>query len=120
MSFIAYQTNKKTGTVYAYRQESYRDPETKKTKVRRTYIGRVDPVTKAIIGKAEEGKRNRSPLVEETPQRIMIPDEVNTLIEGLRKEIQSLTNQVLELKQKEEKREETINKMIAVLSSARS
>ena len=45
MSCIVYLTNKKTNTKYAYRSESYRDPETKKPKSRRTYLGRVDPVT---------------------------------------------------------------------------
>ena len=29
MAFTVYQTNKKTGTVYAYSQENYRDPVTK-------------------------------------------------------------------------------------------
>ena len=51
MAFIVYQTNKKTGTVYAYRQEAYRDPVTKRPKSKKTYLGRVDPVTKQIVEK---------------------------------------------------------------------
>lgn len=62
MSCIVYLTNKKTNTKYAYRSESYRDPVTKKPKSRRTYLGRVDPVTNEIIPKAAEGKRNRTPV----------------------------------------------------------
>lgn len=62
MACIVYRTNKDTGVVYAFRSESYRDPVTKKPKSRRTYLGRVDPVSKEIIPKAENGKRNRSKL----------------------------------------------------------
>ena len=64
MACIVYRTNKKNGVVYAFRSESYRDPVTKQPKSRRTYLGRVDPVTKEIIPKAEDGKRNRSKLGE--------------------------------------------------------
>jgi len=60
MAFIVYQTNKKTGAVYAYRQEAYRDPETKRPKSRKTYLGRVDPVTKEIIPKGTGGLRGQS------------------------------------------------------------
>lgn len=62
MSCIVYLTNKKTNTKYAYRSESYRDPETKQPKSRRTYLGRVDPETNEIIPKAGKGKRNRNPI----------------------------------------------------------
>lgn len=62
MSCIIYITNKNTNTKYAYRSESYRDPVTKKPKSRRTYLGRVDPETNAIIPKATNGKRNRTPV----------------------------------------------------------
>ena len=41
MSFILHQTNKKTGVIYAFEVESYRDPDTKKPKSRRTYLGRI-------------------------------------------------------------------------------
>ncbi|MBR1685244.1 MAG: hypothetical protein IJ708_08905 [Clostridia bacterium] len=93
MAFTVYQTNKKTGTVYAYEQETYRDPETKKNKVRRTYLGRVDPETKCIIEKAESGKRNRTS-VEAAEKEIMIPNEVYALIEEQRKQIQALSDKL--------------------------
>lgn len=64
MGCIVYQTNKKTGVMYAYWNESYRDPITRKPTARRTYMGRVDPETKEIVKKAENGKRNRSPVGE--------------------------------------------------------
>ena len=59
MSFIAYVKNKKTGAVYAYRQEAYRDPETKRPKSRRTYLGRVDPDSGEILEKGSGGVRGR-------------------------------------------------------------
>ena len=68
MASIVYRTNKKNGVVYAFRSESYRDPVTKQPKSRRTYLGRVDPVTKEIIPKAEDGKRNRSKLGESSDE----------------------------------------------------
>ena len=41
--------------IYAYRQESYRDPVTRKPRTTRTYLGRFDPETNTIIEKAERG-----------------------------------------------------------------
>ena len=62
MAFLVYQTSKKTGTVYAYEAVSYRDPKTGRPKSRKTYLGRVDPISGRIIEKAAPGKRNRSKL----------------------------------------------------------
>ena len=102
MAFMAYRTNKKTGVVYAYSVESYRDPTTKKPKSRRTYLGRVDPVTKLIVGKASDGKRNRSKLgtadataaVTGTPG--VIPVEVSTLLEQQQAQIKMLQDQLVQ------------------------
>ena len=55
MSYIVYKKNKKNGAIYAYRQESYRDPVTRKPRNTRTYLGRFDPETNTIIEKAERG-----------------------------------------------------------------
>ena len=66
MSFTVYQTNKKTGVVYAYLQTAYRDPVTGRPKSKRTYLGRVDPVTKKVVPKGTDGRRNRSKLGTQT------------------------------------------------------
>ena len=95
MAFTVYQTNKKTGTVYAYSQENYRDPVTKRNKVRLTYLGRVDPVTKLIITKAESGKRNRSKPGSEAAT--ILPDEAYGVFEELRKQVMALSEQVTAL-----------------------
>ena len=60
MSFISYQTNKGTGQKYAYRCESIKDPITNKAKLKRTYLGKVDPISGQIIPKGRNGWRNTS------------------------------------------------------------
>ena len=96
MATIVYQTNKKTGVVYAYRSESYRDPITKKPTSRRTYLGRVDPVTKEIIRKAEEGKRNRSKLIDKSKGELSLAEAVSRITEQ-EKQIKNLQDKVDEL-----------------------
>lgn len=92
MATIVYQTNKKNGSVYAYRSESYRDPVTKKPRSRRTYLGRVDPETKRIIPKGEKGKRNRSPV--NAPGDSSLPDDVREMIKQQQELILSLQKEV--------------------------
>lgn len=100
MAYTVYQTNKKTGVVYAYRAESYRDPETGKPKSHRTYLGRVDPVTKMIIGKAENGKRNRSQLGLDINMDVVVPPEYSKIMEQQSIQIQQLQQQVKQLEQR--------------------
>ena len=49
MAAIVYQTNKKTGVVYAYESVSYWDKEKQCSRAKRKCIGRVDPETKSIV-----------------------------------------------------------------------
>lgn len=46
---IIYQTNKKTGITYAYKNEAYWDKEKKQSRARRKLIGKVDPDTGEIV-----------------------------------------------------------------------
>ena len=64
MSSIVYQTDRRSGSTYAYFSEPTRDPETGRPSQRRTYLGRVDPETGEIVPKAAPGRRNRSRLGE--------------------------------------------------------
>ncbi len=89
MSCIIYQTNKKTGIKYAYKSESYRDPVTKKPRSKRTYLGRVDPITDEIIPKAETGKRNRAAISDTS-----IPDNVREELSDRNETIRILQEQV--------------------------
>lgn len=61
MACVVYQTNKRTGTRYAYRSESYRDPQTGRPRSRREYLGRVDPETGEIIPKRARARRAPEP-----------------------------------------------------------
>ena len=100
MACTVYSTNKKTNTKYAYRSESYRDPITKQPKSRRTYLGRVDPVTNEIIPKAEKGRRNRDSIkpkpVENNKQFTIPPISMN--IRELQQKVDILQKQQHELK----------------------
>jgi hypothetical protein len=49
MAAIVYQTNKKTGVVYAYESVSYWDKEKQQSRAKRKCIGRIDPDTHKII-----------------------------------------------------------------------
>ena len=49
MAAIVYQTNKKTGVIYAYKSISFWDKEKKQSRAKRKCIGKVDPVTKKIV-----------------------------------------------------------------------
>lgn len=49
MAAIVYQTNKKTGVVYAYKSVSYWDKVKKQSRAKRKCIGKVDPDTQKII-----------------------------------------------------------------------
>ena len=49
MAAIVYQTNKRTGIIYAYESVSYWDKDKKQSRARRKCIGRVDPKTRKII-----------------------------------------------------------------------
>ena len=90
MPSIVYHTDKKSGNTYAYESTSFRDPQTKQVKTKKTYIGRVDPLTKEIIPKAEPGKRNRQPSNK----------QLNQISEAAKNQIESLSNEVNELKSK--------------------
>lgn len=111
MASIVYITNKKTGVKYAYRSESYRDPETKKPKTKREYLGRVDPETQKIIPKAEGGRRNRSKLGTADPKDNVMPKEVSDVIAQQREEIERLNKVIEDLKKKALKTKKAFTKI---------
>ena len=60
MSCVVYQTDKKTGTKYAYESVSYWDKDKQQPRSKRTYIGKVDPETGEIIRKGEHRQHSDS------------------------------------------------------------
>ena len=53
---IIKQLDKRSGITYVYDSKSYRDPETKKVRSKRTLIGKLDPETGDIIPTDGRGK----------------------------------------------------------------
>lgn len=99
MACIVYQTDKKSGTKYAYESISYWDKEKKQPRSKRKYIGRVDPETGEII----TSRRKKSlpvndgqdtddvygPLIAQLREAI---SEKESRIELLQKELEALTS----------------------------
>lgn len=109
MPSIVYHTDAKTGNTYAYESKSYRDPETKKVKTKKTYLGRVDPATGDIIPKAGPGKRNRQP---STKQMSQASEEAKKQIDFLSKEVSSLKNTVTALNAQLKARDEFVQTVL--------
>jgi hypothetical protein len=110
MSCIVYQTNKNTGTKYAYWSESYRDPKTGTPKSRRTYLGRVDPETGEIVPKAAKGKRNRSKVGDQSQAQLPLTVAEST---SLRDESELLRAEVTRLQARVDELEGLISRMMA-------
>ncbi len=93
---IVYQTDKRSGITYAYENQSFWDPELKRSKSKRKLIGRVDPVTKEII--PTDGRcKKRSPSYSPEPDGYVMPKTIKELkLEVLRllKENQELKEQL--------------------------
>lgn len=99
---IVYQTDKRTGTTYAYENQSFWDPELKRSKSKRKLIGRVDPVTKEII--PTDGRcKKRSPSYTPSEADYEMPKTIKGLREELKrvlKENADLKKRILELESK--------------------
>lgn len=115
MSSIIYITDKKSGRKYAYESFSFRDPQTKKPKTRRVYLGRIDPDTGEIIPKAPEGKRNRS-----IKQRNLVNEETQKHIDELNEQVISLKKDVLALSRKNQASEKLIQSILKAVEKYQS
>jgi transposase len=69
MAAIVYQTNKKTGTTYAYESISYWDKDKQQSRAKRKCIGRVDHETQKII----PTRKRKTPTVGERTKRGPVP-----------------------------------------------
>ena len=109
---------------HAYTSESYRDPVTKKPRTHRTYLGRVDPVTGAIIPKGPPGSRNRSKLSAPDNERTL-PPEIKQLISDqtdaitrMKAEMDKAEARNRELLQLVKKLNDVTSKMVEVLGNS--
>lgn len=75
---IIKQLDKRSGITYVYDSKSYRDPETKKVRSKRTLIGKLAPETGEIIPTDGRGKK-RSPNYVPEPGEYLMPSTVKEL-----------------------------------------
>ena len=75
---IIKQLDKRSGITYVYDSKSYRDPETKKVRSKRTLLGKLDPETGDIIPTDGRGKK-RSPNYVPSPDEYIMPSTVKEL-----------------------------------------
>ena len=95
---IVYQTDKRSGITYAYENQSFWDPELKRSKSKRKLIGRVDPVTKEIV--PTDGRcKKRSPFYEPGSDDYEMPKTMK----GLKDEVRRLLKENQELREQLEK-----------------
>ena len=114
MSSIVYQHDKRSGTTYAYRSTSFRDPDTGKPRSRREYLGRVDPDTGEIVPKAAPGSRNRSRLGgEEAASQSRAAQEAE-----VREEIERLRSELSALRERNARLESALSAMMGALVAA--
>ena len=100
MSCIVYHKNSKTGITYAYDSRSFREPETGKVKTEKTYLGRIDPITGALIPKSTTpGKRNmatsNSSFADEAKKKIEELESENARLKTVIKEKEEFYSEVL-------------------------
>ena len=95
---IIYQTDKRSGITYAYENQSFWDPELKRSKSKRKLIGRVDPETKEII--PTDGRcKKRSPSYVPKDDEYVMPKTMKEL----KSEIRRLLTENRDLKEQVEK-----------------
>ena len=56
---VVYHTNKKTGIIYAYENESYWDKGKQQSRAKRKPIGKMDPVTGNIVPTRDYNKEGQ-------------------------------------------------------------
>lgn len=99
---IVYQTDKRSGITYAYENQSFWDPELKRSKSKRKLIGRVDPETKEII--PTDGRcKKRSPSYVADQEGYVMPKTIKELkaeVLRLLKENADLKEQIKKLTNK--------------------
>jgi hypothetical protein len=99
---IIYQTDKRSGITYAYENQSFWDPELKRSRSKRKLIGRVDPETKEIIptdGRCKKLSPNYVP-DEDEYEMPKTMKELKNEVRRLLKENKELKEQIQMLKTK--------------------
>ena len=110
MASIVYYTNPKTGAVTAYRSEAKWDPEKGYSVPKRTYLGRVDPITKEII--PSSGKRGRKKKEETmTPDSLAYKMQLEAATAEMNQLRETVSNLQKQVRMLEKKRDDTAKAM---------
>lgn len=100
---IIYQTDKRSGITYAYENQSFWDPQLKRSKSKRKLIGRVDPETKELI--PTDGRcKKRSPSYTPEKDEYVMPKtmkELKSEVKRLLDENSKLKSEIKKLKKKQ-------------------
>ena len=97
---IVYQTDKRSGITYAYENQSFWDPELKRSRSKRKLIGRVDKET-GEIGPTDGRCKKRSPSYHGDDDRYQMPKTMTEMRSEIRRilaENASLKEQLQNLK----------------------
>lgn len=110
MSIVRY-TNKKTGQVALYESTSYYDPETKRSRPRRKYLGIEDPETGKLI--PSSGKRGRKKAQEGNmpAKKISREDKYKVKYEKLLKDFSEKEARIKQLEHENKKLKFSIAKL---------
>ena len=118
MACIVYRTDS-GGRKYAYSSESYWDAEKQQPRSKRTYLGRVDPITGEIIKGRQNGKNYKRP-----PEETGLPDGA-PLPQDILDDLKEKTSQLAALQEENRNLREQVRKLTkackdisAVLSKA--
>ena len=116
MAIVKY-TNPKTGVQYAYESTACWDPITRRNHPKRTYLGRVDPISGEII--KTEGKHGRKASPKQaTPASADTADQYQALLTDLNatharlQELQVLNKDLLQENQRMHKLLDSISQSI--------
>ena len=128
MSCVVYLKNKKSGHVYAYESVSYRDPVTRQPKSKRTFIGRVDPVTKQLLDpeKAERLKQKRGKKLNEPSETMAEPKTISTVdeqsvykeLDQIKETLRQEHDQLLKVQEEQRHTRETVLNAIKMIQES--
>lgn len=91
---VVYQTDKRSGITYAYENKSFWDKDLKRSRSKRTLIGRVDKETGEIV--PTDGRcKKRSPSYQENENEYQMPKTMKEM----RLEIRRLLEENADLKE---------------------
>ncbi len=123
MASIVYYTNSKTGVITAYKSEAKWDPEKGYSVPKRTYLGRVDPVTREIIPSSGKRGRKKNEQTQDPDSyqakyeaAVLELEKTRVSVSGLQKQIQAMEKERDETVQSMQKLQQQLGALISRLT----